>query len=230
MVPIGRTQIFDAKMARPIRMAFKRTFSAQIPRLECQSRDQTRHCSSNFRAVRPPEGQSPRSGSNHLRYADTRSRQRGQGRTSEFWGVSNQAKRWSGCQKSSNRRCRQRTTTVFCELQARQGNGSTGKDARRATGSLEPAFYLAALLATEPETYMHLFQTKCWFEKFYHRTELFCSVNTSQRKTHKVSGRWSKGSHRDVPTLSRTKVNYLREELMHSTETNDITDTGSAAR
>ena len=230
MVPIGRTRIFDADMARPIRMAFKRAFSAQIPRLECQSRDQTRHCSSNFRAVRPPEGESPRSGSNHLRYAYTSSRQRGQGRTSEFWGVSNQAKRWSGCQKSSNRRCRQRATTVFCELQARQGNGSTGKNARRATGPLEPSFYRAALLATEPKTYMHLFQPKCRFEKFYHRTELFCLVNTSQRKTHKVSGRWSKGSRRDVPTLSRTKVNYLREELIHSTETNDITDTGSAAR
>lgn len=231
MVPTGRTRIFDTDLAWPVQMAFKRAFSALSPRLELQSRDQTRHCPSNFRAVRPPEGESSGSSSNHLRCTHKRSRQRGQGRTSEFWGVSNQTKRWSGCQKSSNRRCRQRPTAVFRELQARQGNGSTGKETRRATGSLEPTFYQDDLLLTESVTVMHLFQsTTCWFEKFYHRTEMFYSVNSKQRKTHKVFGRWSKGSHRDVPALSRTKVNYLREELMYSTETNDITDTGSAAR
>ena len=78
---------------------------------------------------------------------------------------------------------------------------------------------------------MHLCQnTTCWFGAFYHRNEMFYSVKIIQGKTHKEFGRWSKGNHRDVPVLSRTKVNYLREQLMYSTETNDITDTGSAAR
>ena len=231
MVPTGRTRILDAQTAWPVHMAFKRAFSALNPRLECQSRDQRRHSSSNFRAVRPPKGESSGSGSNHLRCPHKRTRQRGQGRASEFWRVSNQTKRWSGCQKSANGRCRQRPTTVFRELQAGQGNGSTGKETRRATGSLEPTFYQDDLLLTESKTVVHLFQnTTCWFETFYHRTEMFYSVKITQRKTHKVFGRWSKGSHRDVPALSKTKLNYLREELMYSTETNDITDTGSAAR
>ena len=227
MVPIGRTRIFDADMARPIRMAFKRAFSAQIPRLECQSRDQTRHCSSNFRAVRPPEGESPRSGSNHLRYAYTSSRQRGQGRASEFWGVSNQAKRWSGCQKSSNRRCRQRATTVFCELQARQGNGSTGKNARRATVSLKLPAYRETVLVAVPRAYACLFQQyTTMFEKFYHRTEKACTVHRTQSEILEKASLYPRGGSWDVPALSAIE----NENITFSTETNDITDTGSAAR
>ncbi len=232
MVPTGRIRILDEVLPRPVHMAFKRAFSALSPRLEWR-RDQTRHCSSNIRAVRPPEGESPGSGSNHLRCTHQCSRQRGQGRTSEFWGVSNQAKRWSGCQKSSYWRYRQRPTTVFRELQARQGNGNTGKENRRVTGSLDFTSYQGTLLLAESKTDMYLFQkTICWFEKFYHRTEMFCSVHSIQRKIHEISGRWSMSSHQNVPAPSRTKVNYLhlRKELMYSTKTNDITDTGSVAR
>lgn len=227
MVPTGRTRILDAQTAWPVHMAFKRAFSALNPRLECRSRDQRRHSSSNFRAVRPPKGESSGSGSNHLRCPHKRTRQRGQGRASEFWRVSNQTKRWSGCQKSANGRCRQRSTTVFRELQAGQGNGSTGKETRRASVSLEFVFYREALLLTD--TYLFQ-QNTCWFEKFYHRTERSCSVNSMQRKTHKESGRWPTGNHLDVPAVSKTKDNYLCEELTYSTENNDITDTGSAAR
>ena len=227
MVPTGRTRILDAETAWPVHMAFKRAFSALNPRLECQSRDQRRHSSSNFRAVRPPKGESSGSGSNHLRCPHKRTRQRGQGRASEFWRVSNQTKRWSGCQKSANGRCRQRPTTVFRELQAGQGNGSTGKETRRASVSLEFVFYREALLLTDT----YLFQKNaCCPEKFYHRTERSCSVNNMQRKTHKESSRWPTDNDRDVPALPRRKDNYLCDELTYSTEMNDITDTGSAAR
>ena len=227
MVPTGRTRIHDADPAWPVHMVFKRAFSALNPRLECQSRDQTRHSSSDFRAVRPPEGESSGSGSNHLRCPHKRTRQRGQGRASEFWRVSNQTKRWSSCQKSANGRCRERPTTIFRELQAGQGNGRTGKETRRAPVSLEFVFYREALLLTD--TYLFQ-QNTCWFEKFHHRTERSCSVNSMQRKTHNEYSRWSTGNHRDVPALSKTKDHYLCEELTYSTEKNDITDTGSAAR
>lgn len=234
MVPTGRTRLLDADSAWPVHMAFKRAFSALNPRLECQSRDQTRHSSSDFRAVRPPEGESSGSGSNHLRCPHKRTRQRGQGRASEFWRVSNQTKRRSSCQKSANGRCRECPTTIFCKFQAGQGNGSTGKETRRAPVSLEFVFYREALLLTD--TYLFQ-QNACCFEKFYHRTARSCSVNSCsvnrnsmQRKTHKESSRWSADNHRDVPAQSRTKDNYLCEELTYSTETNDITDTGSAAR
>ena len=227
MVPTGRTRILDADSAWPVHMAFKRAFSALNPRLECQSRDQTRHSSSDFRTFRPPEGESSGSGSNHLRCPHKRTRQRGQGRASEFWRVSNQTKRWSSCQKSANGRCRERPTTIFRELQAGQGNGSTGKETRRASVSLEFVFYREALLLTD--TYLFQ-QNASWFEKFYHRTERSCSVINMQRKTHKESSRWPTDNHRDVPALSRTRDNYLCEELTYSIEKNDITDTGSAAR
>ena len=122
----------------------------------------------------------------------------------------------------------------FCKFQAGQGNGSTGKETRRAPVSLEFVFYREALLLTD--TYLFQ-QNACCFEKFYHRTARSCSVNSCsvnrnsmQRKTHKESSRWSADNHRDVPAQSRTKDNYLCEELTYSTETNDITDTGSAAR
>jgi hypothetical protein len=75
-----------------------------------------------------------------------------------------------------------------------------------------------------------LFQHTYRFEKFYHRTEMSCSVNSTQRKTLEESSRWSISNHRNISALFRTKNNYLREELTYPTETNDITDTGSAAR
>ena len=230
MVPIGRTRIFDAEMARPIRMAFKRAFSAQIPRLECQSRDQTRYCPNYFRAVRPPKSESSGGGSNHIRRTHKRTGQRRPDRASEFWGISNQAKRWSGCQKPSNGRCRQRPTTVFCELQAGQGDGSTSQKTRRATISLEPIVYREAVLVTDYRADTYLFQHTYQFEKFYHRNEMSCSVNSIQRKTLKESSRWSVDNHRNISALCRTKNNYLCEEITYPTETNDITDTGSAAR
>ena len=231
MVPTGRTRTLDTVADWTVHMGFKRPFSALTPRLECQSRDQTRYRPNNFRAVRPPKSESSGSGSNHIRRTHKRTRQRGPGRTSEFWGVSNQAKRWSGCQKPSNGRCRQRPTTVFRELQARQGNGSTGEETRRATISLESIFYREAFLAADSRADTCLFQRSTyWFEEFYHRTEMACSVNSTQRKTLEESSRWSIGNHRNVSGLLRTKNYYLCKELTYSTETNDITDTGSAAR
>lgn len=230
MVPTGRTRILDADADWPVHMGFKRPFSALTPRLECQSRDQTRYCPNNFRAVRPPKSESSGGGSNHIRRTHKRTGQRGPDRASEFWGISNQAKRWSGCQKPSNGRCRERPTTVFCEFQAGQGDGSTGQKTRRATISLEPIFYREAVLVTDYRADTCLFQHTYRFEKFYHRTEMSCSVNSTQRKTLEESSRWSIGNHRNISALFRTKNNYLCEELTYPTETNDITDTGSAAR
>ena len=231
MVPTGRTRILDADADWPVHMGFKRPFSALTPRLECQSRDQARHRPNNFRAVGPPKSESSGSRSNHIRRTHKRAGQRGPGRASKFWGISNQAKRWSGCQKPSNGRCRQRPTAVFCELQAGQRNGSTGKETRRATSSLESIFYREAVLVADSRADTCLFKHNTHrFEKFYHRTEMSCSVHNTFIKTLKKTSRWSIGSHRNVSALCRTKNDFVCEELTYSTKTKDITDTGSAAR
>ena len=231
MVPTGRTRILDADIDWPVHMGFKRPFSALTPRLECQSRDQARHRPNNFRAVGPPKSESSGSRSNHIRRTHKRAGKRGPGRTSKFWGISNQAKRWSGCQKPSNGRCRQRPTAVFCELQAGQRNGSTGKETRRATISLESIFYREAVLMTDSRADTCLFQQNTYlFEKFYHRTEMSCSVNTSQGNILEESGRWSIGNHQNISALCRTKNDCVCEELTYSTKTKDKPDTGSAAR
>ena len=231
MVPTGRTRILDADTDWPVHMGFKRPFSALTPRLECQSRDQARHRPNNFRAVGPPKSESSGSRSNHIRRTHKRAGQRGPGRTSKFWGISNQAKRWSGCQKPSNGRCRQRATTVFCELQTGQRNGSTGKETRRATGPLESIFYREAFLVADSKADTYLFQQNTYrFEKFYHRTEMSCPVHNTQTKTLGESSRWSIGSYQNIFALYRTKNDCVCEKLTYSTKTEDKPDTGSAAR
>ena len=230
MVLTGRTRILDTNADWPVHMGFKRPFPALTPRLECQSRDQTRYCPNYFRAVRPPQSESSGGRSNHVRRTHKRAGQRGPNRASEFWGISNQAKRWSGCQKPSNGRCRQRPTAVFCELQAGQGDGSTSQKTRRATISLESIVYREAVLVTGYRANTYLFQHTYRFGKFYHRTELSCSVNSILGKTLEESSRWSINIHQNISALCRIKNNYLCEELTYPTETNDITDTGSAAR
>jgi hypothetical protein len=231
MVPTGRTRILDADTDWPVHMGFKRPFSALTPQLECQSRDQARHRPNNFRAVGPPKSESSGSSSNHIRRTHKRTGQRGPGRTSKFWGISNQAKRWSGCQKPSNGRCRQRATTVFCELQTGQRNGSTGKETRRATGPLESIFYREAFLVADSKADTYLFQQNTYrFEKFYHRTEMSCPVHNTQTKTLGESSRWSIGSYQNIFALYRTKNDCVCEKLTYSTKTEDKPDTGSAAR
>ena len=231
MVPTGRTRILDADTDWPVHMGFKRPFSALTPRLECQSRDQARHRPNNFRAVGPPKSESSGSRSNHIRRTHKRAGKRGPGRTSKFWGISNQAKRWSGCQKPSNGRCRQRATTVFCELQTGQRNGSTGKETRRATGPLESIFYREAFLVADSKADTYLFQQNTYrFEKFYHRTEMSCPVHNTQTKTLGESSRWSIGSYQNIFALYRTKNDCVCEKLTYSTKTEDKPDTGSAAR
>ena len=231
MVPTGRTRILDADADWPVHMGFKRPFSALTPRLECQSRDQARHRPNNFRAVGPPKSESSGSRSNHIRRTHKRAGKRGPGRTSKFWGISNQAKRWSGCQKPSNGRCRQRATTVFCELQTGQRNGSTGKETRRATGPLESIFYREAFLVADSKADTYLFQQNTYrFEKFYHRTEMSCPVHNTQTKTLGESSRWSIGSYQNIFALYRTKNDCVCEKLTYSTKTEDKPDTGSAAR
>lgn len=231
MVPTGRTQILDADTDWPVQMGFKRPFSALTPQLERQSRDQARHRPNNFRAAGPPKSESSGSSSDHIRRTHKRTGQRRPGRASKFWGISNQAKRWSGRQKPSNRRCRQRPTTVFCELQTGQRNGSTGKEPRRATNFLEPIFYREAVLVADSRAATYPFQQNTYrFENFYHRTEMSCSVHNTQTKTLEESSRWSMGSHQNISALCRTKNDCVCEKLTFSTKTKDIPDTGSAAR
>lgn len=231
MVPTGRTQILDADTDWPVQMGFKRPFSALTPQLERQSRDQARHRPNNFRAAGPPKSESSGSSSDHIRRTHKRTGQRRPGRASKFWGISNQAKRWSGRQKPSNRRCRQRPTTVFCELQTGQRNGSTGKEPRRATNFLEPIFYREAVLVADSRAATYPFQQNTYrFENFYHRTEMSCSVHNTQTKTLEESSRWSMGSHQNISALCRTKNDCVCEKLTYSTKTKDIPDTGSAAR
>ena len=179
MVPTGRTRILDADIDWPVHMGFKRPFSALTPRLECQSRDQARHRPNNFRAVGPPKSESSGSRSNHIRRTHKRAGKRGPGRTSKFGVFQIKRRDGRGCQKPSNGRCRQRPTAVFCELQAGQRNGSTGKETRRATISLESIFYQEAVFMSDSRADTCLFQQNTYrFEKFYHRTEMSRSVNT----------------------------------------------------
>ena len=227
MVPTGQTRNLHNHTARPVHMGSKEPISAPTPRLECQSHDQTRHRPDHFRAFRSPQGEGAGSGSDHIRRTHKCTGQRGQGRTSEFWSISNQAKRWSGCQKSSNGRRRQRPTKVFREFQARQRNGSQGEEPRQATVSLKLPAYREMVLVAVPRAYACLFQQyTTMFEKFYHRTEKACTVHRTQSEILEKASLYPRGGSWDVPALSAIE----NENITFSTETNDITDTGSAAR
>ena len=227
MVPSERTRNLHKHTARPVHVGSKEPFSAPTPRLECQSHDKTRHRPDHFRAVRSPQGEGAGSSSDHIRCTYQFTGQRGQGRTSEFWSISNQAKRRSGCQKSSNRRRRQRPTKVFREFQARQRNGSQGEEPRRATVSLKLPAYRKTVLVAVPRAYACLFQQyTSMFEKFYHRTEKACTVHRTQSEILEKPSLYPRGGRWDVPALTAIE----NENINFSTETNDITDTGSAAR
>lgn len=231
MVPTGRTRNQDKHTARPVHMGSKQQFAAITPRMECRSHDQTRHRPDDLRAVRSTQGEGAGSGSDHIRRSHKCTGQRGQGRTSEFWSISNQAKRRSGCQKSPNRRRRQRPTTVFCEFQARKRNGRQGKEPRQAEVSLKLPTYREKGLVAVPRAYACLFQQYTTvFEKFYHRTEKLCTVHRNQSEIREKPSVNPGGGRWDVPALSAIEHNYLCENITFSTEMNDITDTGSAVR
>ena len=123
MVPPRQTRNLHNHTARPVHMGSKEQILAPTPRLECQSHDQTRHRPDHFRAFRSPQGEAQevvQTTFDALINALVK-----EGRVElEFWNISNQAKRRSGCQKSSNGRRCQRPTQVFREFQARQRNGS----------------------------------------------------------------------------------------------------------
>lgn len=211
-------------------MGAKQPFAAPTPRLECQSHDQTRHRPDHFRAVKSSQGKGAGSGSDHIRRTHKCTGQRGQGRTSEFWNISNQAKRRSGCEKSSNGRRCQRPTQVFREFQARQRNGSQGKEPRQATFSLKLPAYRETVLVAGPRAYARVFeQYTTMFEKFYHRSEKACTVHRTQSEILEKPSLYPRGGRWAVPALFAIE-NKLFENITFSTETNDITDTGSAAR
>ena len=64
------------------------------------------------------------------------------------------------------------------------------------------------------------------FEKFYHRTEKACTVHRTQSEILEKASLYPRGGNWDVPAVSAIE----NENITFSTETNDITDTGSAAR
>ena len=230
MDPYGRTRFFGKHGGRSAQMALKRKFPALLTRLECQSRDQTRHCANNFRTFRSSEGKSAGSPSNYIRCSDHSARQRGSCRTPEFRSFSNQTKSRSGRQKSSNGGCRQRPTSVFCQFQARQGNGCASKRTRRATVFLKHSIYRTECLALKSleTTYMPQ-PNRFQFENFYHRTEMPCSVH-SQGNILGKSSHWAKKRHQSVADRFRVEGTDLYKIFVSLTETENKTNAGSMAR
>ena len=230
MDPYGQTRIFGERAARTAQMALKRKFPAPHTRLECQSRDQTRHRANNFRTFRSSEGKSAGSPSNYIRCSDHSARQRGSCRTPEFRSFSNQTKSRPGRQKSSNGGCCQRPTSVFCQFQARQGNGCPSKRTRRATVFLKHSIYQTEVLALKslettymPQPYRFL------FVNFYHRTEMPCSVH-SQGNILGKSSHWAKKRHQSVADRFRVEGTDLYKIFVSLTETENKTNAGSMAR
>ena len=230
MDPYGQTRIFGERAARTAQMALKRKFPAPYTRLECQSRDQTRHRPNNFRTFRSSEGKSPGSPSNYIRCSDHSARQRGSCRTPEFRSFSNQTKSRPGRQKSSNGGCCQRPTSVFCQFQARQGNGCASKRTRRATVFLKHSIYRTECLALKSleTTYMPQ-PNRFQFENFYHRTEMPCSVH-SQGNILGKSSHWAKKRHQSVADRFRVEGTDLYKIFVSLTETENKTNAGSMAR
>ncbi len=230
MDPYGQTRIFGDRAARTAQMALKRKFPAPYTRLECQSRDQTRHRPNNFRTFRSSEGKSPGSPSNYIRCSDHSARQRGSCRTPEFRSFSNQTKSRPGRQKSSNGGCCQRPTSVFCQFQARQGNGCASKRTRRATVFLKHSIYRTECLALKSleTTYMPQ-PNRFQFENFYHRTEMPCSVH-SQGNILGKSSHWAKKRHQSVADRFRVEGTDLYKIFVSLTETENKTNAGSMAR
>ena len=230
MDPHGRTRLSEALTARTVQMALKREFPALSTRLECQSRDQTRHRTNNLRTARSPEGKSPGSCSNNIRRTDHSARQRGPSRTPEFWSFSNQTKSRAGRQKSSNGGYRQRPTSMFCQFQARQGNGCAGKRARRATVFLKLSIYHGQLGIIKSLKTVHIAQPNGFtLEKFYHRTEMPCSLHSQMNILGKYSS-WALKDHQRVAIRFSVQGIDSYKTFVHLTETRNITDTGSMAR
>ena len=230
MVPHGRMRTSETLAARSVQMALKRKFPALSTRLECRSRDQTRHRTSNFRTVRSSEGKSAGSCSNYIRRADHNARQRRPSRTPEFWSFSNQTKSRSGRQESSDGGCRQRPTSLFCKFQARQGNGCAGKRARRAAIFLNLSIYHAELGTIKSLDTTYISQPNRFrYENFYHRTGMLCSVH-SQRNILGKSSHWAENSHQSVADRFRVQGIDSYKTFVQLTETRNITDTGSMAR
>ena len=230
MVPRGRTRLSGTFAGRTAQMALQREFSALSTRLECQSRDQTRHRTNNLRTVRSPEGKSPGSCSNYIRRTDYSARQRRPSRTPEFWSFSNQTKSWPGRQKSSNGGYRQRSTPIFCQFQARQGNGCTSKRARQAKVFLKLSIYHTELRKFKSLETAYISQPNGFtLEKFSHRTEMSCSLN-SQRNILGKSSPWALKGHQIVAVRFSVQGIDSYKMSVHLTETRNITDTGSMAR
>ena len=230
MDPYGRTRFFGKHGGRSAQMALKRKFPALLTRLECQSRDQTRHCANNFRTFRSSEGKSAGSPSNYIRCSDHSARQRGSCRTPEFRSFSNQTKSRSGRQKSSNGGCRQRPTSVFCQFQARQGNGCASQRTRRAAVFLKHSTYRTEVLALKSleTTYMPQ-PNRFRFENFYHRTEMPCSVHRERNMLGR-SSHWAKKRHQCVADQFRVEGTDSYKIFVSLTETENITNAGSMAR
>ena len=230
MVPRGRTRLSGTFAGRTAQMALQREFSALSTRLECQSRDQTRHRTNNLRTVRSPEGKSPGSCSNYIRRTDYSARQRRPSRTPEFWSFSNQTKSRPGRQKSPNGGYRQRPTSMFCQLQARQGNGCASKRTRRATVFLKLSIYHTELGTFKSFETAYISQPNVFtLEKFYHRTEMPCSLN-SQRNILRKSSPWAQKSHPSVAIRFNIQAIDSYETFVLLTGTSNKTDTGSMAR
>ncbi len=230
MVSHGRTKLFEAFADPTAQMALKRRFPALFTRLEYQSRDQTRHCTNNLRTVRSSEGKSPGSCSNYIRRTDHSTRQRRPSRAPEFWSFSNQAKSRSGRQKSSNGGYSQRPTPMFCQFQARQGNGCASKRTRRATVFLKLLIYHTELRTFKSFETAYISQPIGYMlENFYHRTEMPCSLH-SQRNILGKSSPWAQKSHQSGAVRVIVQAIDSYNTFVHLTETRNITDTGSMAR